>query len=200
MSKTRPILLRAIFIVFVAAIPAGWISWKYHPQAILPPRFAVVEPAAIFRSGQPSPAQLRHLIDNYGLRTLLIVREDTGDNVKHEIDFARNHGLNVVVIPVASRRPIPEAQVEEFFRCTDDRRNHPLLIHCSAGRHRTGYLCARYRIDRQGWQPQRAVEELLSFGFDAKDQSVVLDQIKNYRPGGTATSVSRASSGAGVVP
>jgi protein tyrosine/serine phosphatase len=89
----------------------------------------------------------------------------------------------VVKIPIVSRKPIPEDQVAAFFRCVDDSRNHPILIHCSAGRHRTGYLCALYRIERQGWTVQRAIEEMLSFGFGIEKHAAILDQLERYEPG-----------------
>lgn len=89
--------------------------------------------------------------------------------------------MKVVRIPIDSRVPISDQEVRAFFECVDDSANQPVLVHCSAGRHRTGYLCALYRIERQGWSLDRAMEEMLSFGFDRESQTVVERQLREYR-------------------
>jgi tyrosine-protein phosphatase SIW14 len=154
----------------------------------------VVDEGRLYRSAQPSTQQIQHLIDTRGLKTILIVRSGTSSRVPDEIGFAHGKGLHVVHIPIESQKPIPQEQIEAFFRCVDDPGNAPILVHCSAGRHRTGYLCARYRIDRQGWPLERAIDELLSFGFDTQDQSAVLEQLKQYRPAAIRTTALSAAS------
>lgn len=201
MSNRRSTAIRIVLIALVGVSAITWTTIKLRRASMLPPRFAVVMPGMIYRSAQPSTAQIQHLVDQFGLRTLLIVREGKGDRVAAEIEFAKKHGLNAVLIPLESRQSIPERQVEAFFQCVDDRRNHPVLIHCSAGRHRTGYLCARYRVDRQGWQLQKAIDEMMSFGFDSKDQGVVLEQLRNYHPSGRRQAeATTASPGARTAP
>lgn len=148
----------------------------------LPKRFAVVESGILYRSAQPSTRQIENLVQDYDIKTIMIVREGTSRRVPDEIDFARSIGLNVIHVPIASREPIPDAQVDQFYACIDNPANQPVLIHCSAGRHRTGYLCASYRIERQGWSVDRAIEELKSFRFDEADQSAVLKQLEHYEP------------------
>jgi protein tyrosine/serine phosphatase len=181
--KKRPFTSIRLVVVVLAGVGAvTWATIKLRQASRLPTRFATVAPGKVYRSAQPSPRQLQGLVDDIGLRTLLIVREGGGTRSAAELEYAREHGLNVVHIPVASRLPIPDDQVEAFFRCVDDPRNHPLLVHCSAGRHRTGYLCARYRMDRQGWPLEKALDEMLSFGFDTQDHSAILGQLRNYRP------------------
>jgi tyrosine-protein phosphatase SIW14 len=157
----------------------------------LPKRFAVVEAGVLYRSSQPKAAQLQNVIDDYGIKTLVIAREGTGRRVGEELDFARKHGLRVVHIPIESRQPITEEQVKEFLRCVDDPQYRPVLVHCSAGRHRTGYLCGLFRVERQGWTVAQAVEEMLSFGAAEGGPHPLIEQLKQYKPGQVATPTSK---------
>ena len=174
---------RTVRVAFVIVLIVGAATWLIaYERMRLPARFAVVEAGRLYRSSQPSTRQIQRLIDEYHIKTVLIVRSGESDRVPNEKEFCQAHGLRVVHIPIESRKSIPESQVQEFFKCVDDSSAAPILVHCSAGRHRTGYLCARYRIERQGWALQRAIEELLSFGFDTEHESVVLEQLRRYQP------------------
>ncbi len=171
----------AVIVTVIAMIAVA--ATVVYLQQRLPRRWAIVDPGILYRSGQPKTWQLDHAVEDYDIKTLLIVRTGTSKSVPDEMEHAQERGMRVIHIPVESRQPIPDEQVRMFFEIVDDPANQPVLIHCSAGRHRTGYLCALYRIERMNWTVDRAMEELLSFGFDTKDQSVVLDQLKAYRPG-----------------
>ena len=165
------------------AVATGATAAIYVRYFGAPKRFAVVQADVLYRSAQPTTGQISHLIDEIGLRTVLIVREGSSKRIPNEVSYASGRGIDVVHIPVKSRQPVPDDQIETFFRCVDNAASRPVLIHCSAGRHRTGYLCALYRIERQGWTVQQAIDEMLSFGFDAESQSKVLKQLRNYKPG-----------------
>jgi len=179
-SRRRTAIIAGLFVSAVAvAIAVG----VYRRCCGTPKRFAVVQRGVLYRSAQPRTRQIDHLIEKIHLRTDLIVRSGSSRHVPDEVAHARSRGLNVIHIPIDSRKPIPDDQVQAFFRCVDNPANRPVLIHCSAGRHRTGYLCALYRIERQGWTKERALEEMLSFGFDTQSQAEVLKQLRNYKPG-----------------
>ena len=42
------------------------------------------------------------------------------------------------------------AAVQEFLAVMDKKENHPVLVHCFAGIHRTGTMCAIFRIEYHG--------------------------------------------------
>lgn len=167
-------------LIGVAGASAGLIYLQQHQ---LPKRLAEVERGILYRSAQPNTTHIDNVVKEYGIHTLLIVREGTSRAVPDEREHAQAQGVRVVHIPVESRQPIPDQQVKQFFDVVDDPANRPVWVHCSAGRHRTGYFCALYRIERMGWSVDEAVAEMISFGFDMTDQSVVLDQLKAYQPG-----------------
>ncbi len=184
--------------VVVALVVVG-LYRRYYGE---PRRFAAVEAGILYRSGQPKPGEIGHLVNSIGLRTLIIAREDRSENVQNELAFARRHGLNIVHLPLVSRTPISGDQIERFFQVVDDPHYQPALVHCSAGRHRTGLLCALYRIERQGWTREEAVSEMLSFDPDMDRDRPMFQQLSRYEPGrqshvaGTET----AATGEGVDP
>lgn len=193
-------------VIAAGAIGLAVVTWVlvglYRRYDGEPRRFAAVEEGVLYRSGQPKPGEIGHLIKRLGLRTLIIAREDSSENVQNELAFARRRGLNIVHLPLESRTPIPDDQIERFFRVVDDPRNRPALVHCSAGRHRTGLLCALYRIERQGWSREDAIAEMRSFDPDMDRQRPVFQQLKRYEPGrlSRASDSATAAKVGGVAP
>lgn len=173
---------RRLFAILIVLITSGGGSWIWLGRSVLPRRFAVVDEGLLFRSSQPTAAQLAEVIRRHGVKSLLIVREGGGERLRDELEFAQAHGLNVVHIPIQSQTRISDEEISRFWKCVDEKTARPILIHCSAGRHRTGFLCALYRIERMGWTVERAVDEMLSFGFDATDHAMILEQLKAYQP------------------
>ena len=178
--RRRWAIVAIVILVGLATHTAYHLADRYFGE---PRRFAVVEPGVLYRSGQPYVAEIDHLIDSIGLKTIVIARDGVSHRVPDEIAHAKERGVNVVHIPIVSRQTIPDEQAAAFFKCIDDPSHYPILVHCSAGRHRTGYLCALYRIERQGWSVERAVEEMLSFEPDMSPNRSELKQLKAYVPG-----------------
>lgn len=182
--------------VLVALLMIGAASYAgYQLSARYPRRLATVRDGVLYRSAQPKPRHLKTLVKDFGIKTLFIVRDVGGETVQNEIAEARRLGLRVIEAPVVSRQPVPPERIREFFDCLNDPANLPVLVHCSAGRHRTGVLCAAYRMERDGWSNDRAVEELLSFGFDVEPHRLLLDQVRAYRPRAPAAVSSSGANG-----
>jgi protein tyrosine/serine phosphatase len=177
-SSRRLIVL--IGLLAVAAVAAGLI-WCNNR---LPREFAAVQPGVLYRCAQPTPSQLKKAVADYGVKTILIAREPSSDRVAAELEAAENLDLHVEQIPLVSRMPISDEHVRRFFEIVDDPANQPVLVHCSQGRHRTGYLCGLYRIERQGWTLAQAVEEMESFCADEDDTHVMVTLLRQYRPRG----------------
>ncbi|MFK7852235.1 MAG: protein tyrosine phosphatase family protein [Akkermansiaceae bacterium] len=71
---------------------------------------------------------------------------------------------NYVNIPVQTGSPSYD-QVREFFRIVDTSESQPILLHCFHGADRTGAFTALYRINREGWDPEDAIQEMTGGGF-----------------------------------
>jgi tyrosine-protein phosphatase SIW14 len=66
----------------------------------------------------------------------------------------------------------------------DDPANHPVLVHCTAGRDRTGAMCAVFRMEFDRWRPDDALAEMREFGFDPEKDAAArayADYVRSYR-------------------
>jgi len=175
-ARRRLLIGSAIAAIVLGNVITFAVLWRNR----YPRRFAPVEAGVLYRSAQPTGAQIQRLVDNFGIRTVIIARDGNSPRIKDERAAAAKNGVKVVHIPIESRAEIRPECIAEFWRVVSAPENQPVLVHCAAGRHRTGFLCAMYRIERQGWEPARAREEMLGFGFDDNDQSAVLKQFDRY--------------------
>ena len=163
------------FCVVVAAAGIGYYGfWRYHLK-----RYQEVDEGVFYRVAQPTEFGLRHLVERRGIKTVVSLQLydfrlysgwlDPGDpSGAQEADYVRSLGLRFVQWPMGEEQcwPWPTPwQLEEFIRLVDDPTNHPIMIHCMGGRHRTGTLSALYRIEYDRWSAVRALEEMYSFDF-----------------------------------
>ncbi len=77
--------------------------------------------------------------------------------------------------------------LDDFLAVADDADNYPLLIHCKAGLHRTGWMTAVWRMEYENWNHLNALEEMRANGFGtfkATDANDYLNPyIFDYKPG-----------------
>lgn len=139
-----------------------------------PPRlrnFGVVRDGVLYRSGQLTPAGFERALTECRCRTVVSLRpvRDAGSNADTwEEDVCRARGVRHV--RVTPRDETGEAgldrMAEAFLAVLDDPANHPVLVHCLAGRDRTGAMCAVFRMEYDRWPAERAAAEMEEFGFD----------------------------------
>ena len=82
------------------------------------------------------------------------------------------------------RWPVPaEIGLAAFRKVMDDPRNHPVLVHCWGGVHRTGMYCAVYRMDYQHWHKPDAIAEMRTLGYTVLDEHLdVLAFLDHFQP------------------
>ena len=180
-------LLRLLPAVLVTAavigLPIGYLlAREKHLRNV-----RVVEEGVLYRSGQPSPAGLGRLIHDYDIRTVVCFRDvEDGKAVvppdQWEEGFCANLGINYVRMPLRvwsyDKGVVPaDENVRKFLDIMADPKNQPVLVHCFRGVHRTGTYCAIYRMERQGWSNEDAIEELKELGYDKLDKE---DDVRTY--------------------
>ncbi|MCI0684411.1 MAG: tyrosine-protein phosphatase [Gemmataceae bacterium] len=181
--------VRVFLILYVLAILIGGPLIYYRVTEKMARNFHVVERGVLYRSGQLPLAGFRRIVHDHGIRTVICLRDGDHDVDRDEEVFCRRWGITHVRIPPRSwspkkgspkngspkkeapvKGPVPvEEGLTAFRRVMDDPANHPVLIHCFAGLHRTGAYCAVHRMEYQGWSNHDAIAEMRAIGYDTLD-------------------------------
>src|SRR5262249_5990530 len=131
----------------------------------------VVRPGALYRSGQMKLVGLQQMIRQHGIRTVVNLRDGLDAPDRAEEAYCHEAGVRFVRIRplswegVRGNAPIDQG-LETFLNVLRDPANHPVLVHCQAGIHRTGLYVAFYRMELEGWSKERALGEMIAVGYD----------------------------------
>ncbi|OMO76873.1 Protein-tyrosine phosphatase, SIW14-like protein [Corchorus capsularis] len=108
-------------------------------ELFVPPlNFAMVD-NGVFRSGFPDSANFVFL-QSLGLRSIIYLCPEPYPEAN--IEFLKANGIRLFQFGIdGCKEPfvnIPEETIKEALKVVLDVKNHPLLIHCKRGKHRTG--------------------------------------------------------------
>lgn len=118
----------------------------------------------LYRGGQPDADGFRYLRD-LGIKTVISFRNDVAER-----QLVEELGMRFVSIPVTFRAfgwgdDFDLEDVRQFLAVVDDAEAGPVFFHCKRGADRTGSFAAIYRIARQGWDADRALDEASDRGM-----------------------------------
>lgn len=188
MPRYLPYLLGTLIAALLIGGPVGY---AYYQQSHIR-HFRVVHDRVLYRSGQLSLPGLKRVIYDYGIRTVVTLRDSyTPGNPPPDLteeDYCRGEGINYVRIPPrvwhSSDGSVPAAQgIRQFLEVMDNPENYPVLVHCFAGIHRTGAFCAVYRMEYDGWSNDQAIAEMKACGYsNLDDEWDVLEYVEQYQP------------------
>ncbi|ESR60894.1 Tyrosine-protein phosphatase DSP1 [Citrus sinensis] len=108
---------------------------------LIPPlNFSMVD-NGIFRSGFPDSANFSFL-QTLRLRSIIYLCPEPYPEANTE--FLKSNGIKLFQFAIEGHKEpfvnIPEDMIREALKVLLDVRNHPVLIHCKRGKHRTGCL------------------------------------------------------------
>lgn len=183
------LVLAACALALVVSVPLVYASGRIQHAR----NMRVVEEGALYRCGQLTPAGLERAIRERGIRTVVTFRAARKQGEKSpdewEEQFCADRGVNYRRIPpqvwgADEAGDIPAQEVvNKFLAVMDKPENRPVLVHCFAGVHRTGTMCAIYRMEFNGWSPPRALREMHHMGFDPDEMHPhIRDYLTNYKP------------------
>ncbi|MBA3698173.1 MAG: tyrosine-protein phosphatase [Planctomycetes bacterium] len=112
----------------------------------------------VYRSGQPKARDLKLLVEQLGIKSVLTLRDLHNDD-----DEAEGLPLALYRVEMEADDVEPD-KVARAMQIIKDAPK-PILIHCWHGSDRTGLVIAAYRITFQGWDPTVAADELVNGGF-----------------------------------
>ncbi|SZF05767.1 unnamed protein product [Blumeria hordei] len=125
-----------------------------------PINFGAVAPG-IFRSSLPL-AENFEFLRSLGLKTILsLVHKDFTPEF-HQ--FVQTNDINHKVIDMIGTKKlkISELMMKSILHIVMNKANHPILIHCNHGRHRTGCAVAAFR-HTTGWGLSKILQEYSEF-------------------------------------
>jgi protein tyrosine/serine phosphatase len=115
----------------------------------------------IYRGAQPKGDEFRQLAA-IGIKTIVDLRGDSNSGSRAAATAA---GLRYINLPLASKQyPRPDA-ADKFLEIVNNEANWPVYVHCQGGRHRTGAMIAVYRMAMDGWNVDRAYQEMKKYDF-----------------------------------
>lgn len=161
----------------IRAGAASLHQWKLWLSGLVGARydglthFAVVEPGVLLRCGQPRTRDLDRIAAEHGLRAVVCARGGTrhplrGRWFRKERAWCERGGVHLEHVKFSDSRPPPPDVFDRFLAVVDQPALRPVLVHCEQGFHRTGILCAAFRIARQGWPLEAAEREMERSGFE----------------------------------
>lgn len=112
----------------------------------------------VYRSGQPTARDLKLLVEQLGIKSVLTLRD-----LHDDADEAEGLPLALYRVEMEADDVEPE-KVARALQIIKDAPK-PILIHCWHGSDRTGLVVAAYRITVQGWESVVAADELANGGF-----------------------------------
>lgn len=158
-------------------------------------RLRTMHEGVLYRSGQLTVEGFTDAILRYGIRTIINVQDEWPDpevaqswfnpRTIKESELCRQLGVKYVHLPpgLVSRYEAGQKRppaIDRFLEVMDDESSRPALIHCRAGLHRTGVLCAVYRMEYEHATPQEALQELKAHGFGEFFCSSSNDYVNQY--------------------
>jgi protein tyrosine/serine phosphatase len=188
-------VIRAALVVFVVLLVVVAPVAAYRAVYAHNKRLRVVVPGRVYRSGAMTADGFADAFRRLGIRTVVNVQDDFPDpdiyqsfldrHTIREKEWCASHGVRYLTLApdLTYRRVVGvshPAVIDEFERIMDDESNYPILIHCKAGLHRTGVLCAVYRMDYQGWSAAAAYAELKAHGFGDWVCTSANDYVEQY--------------------
>jgi len=114
-----------------------------------------------YRGGQPRGEDYTQLAA-IGVKTIIDLRDDPKDYARALTEQA---GMKYVNLPLSDKDYPPPDAASKFLSLVNDKENWPVYVHCIGGRHRTGAMTAVFRMTVQGWDADRAYDEMKDYDF-----------------------------------
>jgi len=115
----------------------------------------------LYRGGQPKGRNYDQL-SALGVKTILDLREDASGSARSDAERA---GLRYINLPLKDKRYPQADAAARFLEIVSNPANWPVYMHCAGGRHRTGAMGAVYRMTVDGWDVERAYQEMKQYDF-----------------------------------
>lgn len=159
-GKRHPRLRRAGLAFGLAAALLG----LYLGFLQISGNFHTVIAGELYRSGQPSPAQLERYVRAHGIRTIVNLRGGGKASwYRDEVATAERLGVTHIDFRMSAARELSQEQAEQIIETLRDAPK-PILIHCMGGADRSGLVAALY-VAAVGKLGEAAAESQISIRY-----------------------------------
>jgi protein-tyrosine phosphatase len=117
----------------------------------------------VYRGAQPTDQGFRYLA-SIGVKTVIDLRE-ADSRSRAEESTVTAAGMKYVNVPMTGLTPPSEAEITKVLGILEDGSSGAVFVHCKRGADRTGAVIAAYRIDHDGWDNARALNEAKEDGM-----------------------------------
>lgn len=118
----------------------------------------------VYRGGQPAPEGFAHLAA-LGIKTVVDLRWTGEHSQANEQKIVESDGMRYVSVPMKGMSTPDASAVANVLALLDNSSAAPVFVHCQRGADRTGAVIACYRMQHDGWDSNKALEEACSFGM-----------------------------------
>lgn len=167
---------------------AGGLGWAYYADYHLPYwHFRTVAEGRFYRTSQLDEEQLGAAIRDYGIRTIVNLRDvaerGEGDWYETERRVAAEQQVRLLDLPLAAGTPPSPEQVDRLLAVLDDPQNLPVLVHCYHGSIRSAAAEGLFRREYLSEGGDRALRRVESWGRDlGRDYPQIARFIREYVP------------------
>jgi tyrosine-protein phosphatase SIW14 len=200
LHKRLSVYTAAFFVASSLALPAGAYGGSNDPPSAVVDRSTIridnlgQVNANYYRGAQPKGHDYADLAA-FGVKT--VINLTSGDADTTEPTLVERAGMKYVQIPMTTHEQPKAAELTRFLSLVNDPANQPVYVHCVGGRHRTGVMTAAYRMAHDGWNADRAFQEMKQYKFGADFlHPEFKDFVYRYQPDLAHVAASTASSGA----
>ena len=187
----------------VAGAVVASVYLYYRAEYAHAKRLRVVTDGTLYRCGQLTGDGFRDAFKRYGIKTVVNLQEEARDpfvpdsfwdhpttlvagSGTLESDICRENGVEYVSLDGGVLETLTQdggsrpKLVEDFLKVMADPKKRPVLIHCKAGLHRTGFMTAIYRMEFERRSKDEAVRELRANGFGTFGATAGNDYLQRY--------------------
>ena len=171
-------------------VPVLLVGGFFGYRALTAPyHFQTVETGVLYRSGTLEPDELKDVLADYGIKTVVNVRaksENAEDWYPAEVRACEESGVRLVDIPTEAETPPTPAELDQWFALLKDPANLPILVHCQHGVVRTGMFVAAYQLETTDRSNREIWDALPFFGHrrEGGKRDQMRDFVLGYKPSG----------------
>lgn len=167
----------ALVVFFGVVLPLGiqYLRDRVPPEKSVVHRqfnFHVTAPG-VWRCAQPGRESLQ-VMKTHGLKSIVNLRHDP---VPWEKALAEKLEVRYFSFPMSALEEQDPGYLEKILGVIENPENQPVLVHCHAGKDRTGLVSALYRL-RHGAKLEDAIREMRMYGYDEKNYPLLMKALK----------------------